>query len=63
MMIIQEGACDLSENNIVGTDRHSDTPSKCQVNIISIIVIMSHLTIIDADPLSAKSLMFLVHPF
>lgn len=25
-----EGACDLSENNIVGTDRHSDTPSKCQ---------------------------------
>ena len=34
MIIVQEGACDLSENNIVGTDRHSDTPRQCQVTIL-----------------------------
>ena len=63
MMIIQEGACNLSENNIVGTDRHSDSPSKCQVTLSSIIIILSHLLIVDVDPLSAKSRLFLVHPF
>ena len=63
MIIIQEGACDLSENNIVGTDRHSDSPSKCQVTLSSIIIIISHLLIVTADPLSAKSRLFLVHPF
>ena len=27
-----EGACDLSENNIVGHDRFTDTPAECQVD-------------------------------
>ena len=26
-----EGACDLSEYNIVDHDRHTDTPEQCQV--------------------------------
>ena len=57
MIIVQEGACDLSENNIVGTDRHSDTPKKCQVTILPLSFVSPHLLIliVDADPLSAKS--------
>ena len=30
LVIMEEGACELSENNIVGQDRFTNTPGECQ---------------------------------
>ena len=55
-----EGACDLSEHNIIDYDRHTETPEECQVMVFSFR--NEHLTSFSGD-LQGESAVFLVHSF
>ena len=55
-----EGACDLSEDNIIDYDRHTETPEECQV--IVFFFRNEHLTSFLGD-LQGESAVFLVHAF
>ena len=39
-----EGACDLSEYNIIDHNRYTDTPEQCQVVMVAVIVMMASST-------------------